>query len=214
LSGVLAHGLLSPRSRLAEAAPISRRARISRPRRVHGPTARSQPPLARTRGPWRSACPARVRGGRPGHDAQRARGYGIAGTGQFLEQLGFRPGRLHAARAGLAEALGGLFLAGGFLTPAAAAAVVAVMVVAAVSVHIEKGFFAPNGGYEYNLVLAAAALALAFTGPGVISLDQALGMPWSGDGWGVAALAAGLIGAAVPLIARRTGRASVVPNAA
>ena len=27
-------------------------------------------------------------------------GYGIAGTGQFLEQLGFRPGRMHAAQAG------------------------------------------------------------------------------------------------------------------
>src|SRR6266850_4808361 len=86
-------------------------------------------------------------------------GYGIAGTGQFLEQLGFRPGRLQAAQAGIAETVGGLFLAAGFLTPAAAAAVVAVMFVAAVSVHIEKGFFALNGGYEYTLVLAGAALA-------------------------------------------------------
>jgi putative oxidoreductase len=66
-------------------------------------------------------------------------GYGLAGTGQFLEQLGFRPGRVRAAQAGLAEVVGGLFLAAGFLTPAAAAAVVAVMLVAAVSVHIEKG---------------------------------------------------------------------------
>src|SRR5438876_11448049 len=69
-------------------------------------------------------------------------GHGIAGTGQFLEQLGFRPGRPHAVQAGLAELVGGLFLATGFLTPAAAAAVVAVMVVAAVSVHVKKGFFA------------------------------------------------------------------------
>src|SRR5438093_4811227 len=67
-------------------------------------------------------------------------GYGIAGTGQFLEQLGFRPGRLHAAQAGIAELLGGLFLATGLLTPAAAAAVVAVMVVAAVSAHLKNGF--------------------------------------------------------------------------
>ena len=49
-------------------------------------------------------------------------GYGLAGTGQFLEQLGFRPGRVQAARAGTAELVGGLFLAAGFLTPAAAAA--------------------------------------------------------------------------------------------
>src|SRR5882672_9868046 len=85
-------------------------------------------------------------------------GYGIAGTGQFLEQLGFRPGRLQAAQAGIAETVGGLFLAAGFLTPAAAAALVAVMVVAAVSVHIKKGFFAQSGGYEYTLVLGGAAL--------------------------------------------------------
>ena len=58
-------------------------------------------------------------------------GYGIAGTGQFLEQLGFRPGRLHATQAGIVEVVGGLFLAVGLLTPAAAAAVVAVMLVAA-----------------------------------------------------------------------------------
>src|SRR6266540_6067060 len=70
-------------------------------------------------------------------------GYGIAGTGQFLEQLGFRPGRLHAAQAGIVEVVGGLFLAAGLLTPAAAAAVVAVMLVAAVSVHVKNGFFAP-----------------------------------------------------------------------
>jgi putative oxidoreductase len=130
-------------------------------------------------------------------------GYGLAGTGQFLEQLGFRPGRLHAAQAGIAELVGGLFLAAGLLTPAAAAAVVAVMFVAAVSVHISKGFFAHNGGYEYTLVLGGAALALAFTGPGALSVDQALGVSWSGETWGLAALAAGLIGGAVPLIARR-----------
>jgi putative oxidoreductase len=141
-------------------------------------------------------------------------GYGIAGTGQFLEQLGFRPGRLHAAQAGIAETVGGLFLAAGFLTPAAAAAVVAVMLVAAVSVHVKKGFFVSNGGYEYTLVLGAAALALAFTGPGALSLDQALGISWSGEKWGLGALAAGLTGGAVPLIARKTAPAATAQNAA
>jgi putative oxidoreductase len=141
-------------------------------------------------------------------------GYGLAGTGQFLEQLGFRPGRLHAAQAGIAELVGGLFLAAGLLTPAAAAAVVAVMLVAAVSVHITKGFFAHNGGYEYTLVLGGAALALAFTGPGTLSLDQAFGLSWSGVAWGLAALAAGLIGGAVPLLARKTTATSTAPNAA
>ncbi len=141
-------------------------------------------------------------------------GYGLTGTGKFLEQLGFRPGRVQAALAGIAEVLGGQFLAAGFLTPAAAAAVVAVMLVAAVSVHLKNGFFAPSGGYEYTLVLGAAALALAFTGPGVLSLDHALGIAWSGGISGLAALATGLIGGAVPLLARKTAPASTAQNAA
>ena len=131
-------------------------------------------------------------------------GYGLTGTGQFFEQLGFRPGRLYAAPAGLAELLGGLFLAAGLLTPAAAAAAVAVMLVAAVSAHVKSGFFAHAGGYEYTLVLGGAALALAFTGPGSISVDQALGIARPGETWGLAALVAGLIGATVPLITRKT----------
>jgi putative oxidoreductase len=152
------------------------------------------------------------------HGAQKLfgwfRGYGLAGTGQFLEQLGFRPGRLHAAQAGIAEVVGGLFLAAGLLTPAAAAAVLAVMLVAAVSVHIQKGFFAHDGGYEYTLVLGGAALALAFTGPGALSLDHALGLAWSGEAWGLAALGAGLSGGAVPLLARKTAQPSTAQDAA
>jgi putative oxidoreductase len=141
-------------------------------------------------------------------------GYGVAGTGQFMEQLGFRPGRLYAAQAGLTEVLGGVFLAAGFLTPVAAAMVGAVMLVAAVSAHIKKGFFAHNGGYEYTLVLGQTAVALAFTGPGNFALDQALGISWSGAGWGLAALAAGLVGGAVPLLARKTAPTSSSQQAA
>jgi putative oxidoreductase len=85
---------------------------------------------------------------------------------------------------------------------------------AAVSVHIKNGFFAQNGGYEYTLVLGGAALALAFTGPGALSVDRALGISWSGETWGLAALAAGLIGGAVPLIARKTAHTSTAPVAA
>jgi putative oxidoreductase len=141
-------------------------------------------------------------------------GYGLSGTGQFLEQLGFRPGRTQAALAGIAELGGGLLLAAGFLTPAAAAAVVAVMLVAAVGVHVEKGFFATSGGYEYTLVLGAAAAALAFTGPGALSVDRALGISWFGELSGLAALVAGLIGGAVPLLARKTAPAATARKAA
>src|SRR5215510_4540749 len=81
-------------------------------------------------------------------------GYGIAGTGGFFESLGFRPGKLMAVVAGFGEAGGGLGIALGLLTPFAAALIIAVMLVAIVSVHLSKGFFNSNGGYEFPLVNA------------------------------------------------------------
>lgn len=129
-------------------------------------------------------------------------GYGLDGTGGFMESLGFRPGRRQALMAGLVEFGGGLLLALGLLTPIAAAAVVAVMLVAAVSVHLKAGFFLATGGYEYNLVLAVAALAVAFTGPGALSLDALLGLPLGGALSGGAALFAGVAGGAVQLAGR------------
>jgi len=129
-------------------------------------------------------------------------GPGIAGTAQMMEQLGFRPPRLQAVVACLVEGGAGLALAAGFLTPLAAAAFVSVMFVATVTVHLPKGFFIQNGGFEYTLALAAGALAVAFTGPGAISADAALGIDWSGPYWGVAALAIGLVGGGLQLMAR------------
>src|SRR5256884_5627818 len=119
-------------------------------------------------------------------------GYGLTGTGGFLEQLGFVPGRRKALFAGLAEVGGGLLLALGLATPLAAAMIVAVMVVAAVSAHLKHGFFVHNQGYGYTLILAIAALSVAFAGPGPVSPDAVLGWRDAGDGWGLAPLAFGL----------------------
>jgi putative oxidoreductase len=116
--------------------------------------------------------------------------------------IGFPPGRRQALMAGLAETGGGLLLALGVFTPLAAALLFSVMFVAAVTVHIKKGFFAHNGGYEYILVLGVAALAVAFTGSGSLSLDALLGR-LSGTFWGVVALLVGILGAVVLLVQRR-----------
>jgi putative oxidoreductase len=85
-------------------------------------------------------------------------------------------------------------LATGFLTPLASASLLGVMNQAVRTVHLDKGFFAANGGYEFNLVLAAAAFALADLGPGDWSLDEALGLDLKGPGWALAALGAGIAG--------------------
>jgi putative oxidoreductase len=139
-------------------------------------------------------------------------GYGLNGTGQFFEGLGFRPGRRHAFMAGLVEFGGGILLAVGLLTPIGAALIASVMLVAAITVHVKSGFFAANGGYEYNLVLGMAALTVAFTGPGAWSIDAALGYQFDGIAWGAAATVVALIGGAVQL-AQRHDR-SVVEHAA
>ena len=47
---------------------------------------------------------------------------------------------------------------------------------------------------EYNLVLASVALALAATGPGAWSLDNALSISMHGVLWAVGALVVGVVG--------------------
>jgi putative oxidoreductase len=129
-------------------------------------------------------------------------GHGLAGTGGFLEKLGFRPGKRAAFMAGLSETAGGLLLALGAATPVAATLIVAVMLVAIATVHWSKGFFNGNGGFEFPLVLAVAALASVLTGPGRFSVDAWLGQERAGVAWGLASLVVGLLGGAIQLATR------------
>ena len=129
-------------------------------------------------------------------------GPGLKGAAVGMEQLGFSPGRRNALAAGLIEFGGGLLLVVGAATPLAAAASFSVMIVAGVSAHLKGGFFLQNHGYEYTLVLGLAALSLAFTGPGPLSLDVLFGVDFAGASLGVAALIAGIAGAAVQLATR------------
>jgi putative oxidoreductase len=103
-------------------------------------------------------------------------GYGLAGTGGFMESLGFRPGVRFAAAAGLTETVGGLLLALGLLGPVGPALILSVMIVAAVSVHWKNGVFAAANGVEVPLLYGVGAVALALAGPGRFSLDTVLGL--------------------------------------
>ncbi|MDT0397481.1 MULTISPECIES: DoxX family membrane protein [Streptomyces] len=112
------------------------------------------------------------------HGAQKLFGWfgggGIEGTGQFMESLGYVPGRASATAAGLAEAGGGVLLALGLATPAAGAAAAGAMAGAS-AVHAPNGFFNQEGGFEYAASLGLTAAGLAVTGPGRLSLDHAFG---------------------------------------
>jgi putative oxidoreductase len=145
-----------------------------------------------------------------GHGLQKLKGwfggYGLEGTGQFFDSIGIRPGRKHATAAGAAETAGGAMLALGLLTPVSAAALIGVMATAVKTVHLEKGPWVSEGGWEYNAIIVASLVALTEAGPGALSLDNRLGTELSGPFWAFAALAAGLGGAAANL-------ASVAPEA-
>lgn len=101
-------------------------------------------------------------------------GYGLAGTGQWMDSIGLQPGMLLALLAGGAEFLGGLALLIGLLVRPASAVLAFTMLVAIFSAHISKGLFMSNGGYEYALTLLAVSVALAISGAGRCSLDRLL----------------------------------------
>jgi putative oxidoreductase len=134
-----------------------------------------------------------------GHGTQKLFGWfggsGLKGTAEGFEQLGLRPAKANALAAGLAETGGGAMMLAGLETPLAAAALTATMLTAIRTVHLENGPWAAEGGYEYNVVLIAAALAIAELGPGPLSLDAARGRERGGSRWALAALAGGVAGA-------------------
>jgi putative oxidoreductase len=124
-------------------------------------------------------------------------GHGLDGTGAFFEKLGLKPGKRQATAAGASEAVGGALLTLGALTPVAAGLITGTMITAIRKVHLVKGPWATNGGYEYNLTLIAAMLALTEAGPGRPSVDEAVFPRLKGNGWALAQFAASAAGAAL-----------------
>jgi len=116
----------------------------------------------------------------------------LPGTARWFESMGLRPGWLHARLATATEFVCGAAFALGLLTPFAAAGIVGVMWVAAITAHLPQGFFIfrPEQGWEYVMNLAVAAVAVATIGPGDVSLDNALDLTWGR--WGGLLISAGL----------------------
>lgn len=144
-----------------------------------------------------------------GHSTQKLFGWfsgaGRDGTATVFEKWGFVPGRRMVLVAALAELAGAGSIATGLLTPAGGAVVIGTMAVAAAATA-PNGFWAQQGGCEVPFTYGALAAVLAFSGPGALSLDAALGLaqPWDLPHyvWGLAALVVGLAAATVPLTVR------------
>ena len=99
-------------------------------------------------------------------------GYGLQGTGQWMESIGLGPGVLMAALSGSAEFFGGLALILGLLIRPAALVLAVTMLVAIFTVHISNGLFMSNNGYEFALALLAISIAIVIEGAGKLSLDK------------------------------------------
>lgn len=98
-------------------------------------------------------------------------GYGLEGTGQWMESIGLAPGYLMALMAGSAEFFGGIFLIAGFLTRPTSFVLAITMIVAIFTAHINNGMFMSNNGYEFGLSLLAMTVALFIQGSGKYSID-------------------------------------------
>ncbi|MPY95148.1 MAG: DoxX family membrane protein [Acidimicrobiia bacterium] len=120
--------------------------------------------------------------------AKFTKGGRLPGLAGWFDSMGMRPGPVHARVAATTETAGGVFLAAGFLTPLVALAIVAVMTVAAYTVH-RGHFFILDDGWEYTFIIATIATVVATVGPGDWSVDGLIGFEL--DGWAGLAIAAG-----------------------
>lgn len=113
-----------------------------------------------------------------GHGSQKLFGWfgggGMAGTTGMMKRMGLRVPEFWALVVALSEFGGGLLVALGLLNPLGNLAIIGVMLVAIIRVHGPKGFWNSKGGFEFNLINIAAALALALAGYGAYSLDAVL----------------------------------------
>jgi len=97
-------------------------------------------------------------------------GGGINAFAQTLSGLGFAPAIFWAYVGGYTELLGGLFLLAGFLTRISSVLLFILIVIATLKVHLVKGFFLSNGGFEYNFVILCVLSTILIAGPGKFSL--------------------------------------------
>lgn len=137
------------------------------------------------------------------HGIKHARGR--IKTSNWFGSLGFRQPQLQWFFSTATEIGVGVLLIAGALTSLAAAGLIGIMTVAFWTVHRFAGFWVtarPDEGWEYVFVLTVAAFALAILGPGEISVDSALDIVSTFNGWVGAAL--GVAGIALAFVQMAT----------
>lgn len=97
----------------------------------------------------------------------------LKATGEGFQAMGFKPAIFWGVVVAVIEFFGGLALILGLLTQIIALLVAVQFLVAILKVKAKRGLV---NGYEFDLLILAAALALAALGGGVFSADSFLGL--------------------------------------
>jgi putative oxidoreductase len=97
---------------------------------------------------------------------------GIPAITGFLESLGFPMAIAFAYILSYGELVFGILLIVGLFTHWSAKYAIVVGAIAWFTVHTGKGFFVNTGGYEFIMLITAAAISVMITGPGKYSLDE------------------------------------------
>lgn len=105
------------------------------------------------------------------HGWQKWQG-GVDQTAGFLASLQFPAPDMFAVLLIGVEIIGGAGLILGAFTRLAAKLTAIVAVIALLTVHVSKGFFIAEGGYEFILLILAACVSLLVLGGGKWSLDH------------------------------------------
>ncbi len=106
------------------------------------------------------------------HGWQKHSEYGIDGVTGMLAGMNFPMAELFAYILTYGEIAAGIALIVGAFTHWAAKFALIVSVVAFFGVHLSKGFFISDGGYEFILLIFAASLVIMTRGGGEYSVDH------------------------------------------
>jgi len=99
--------------------------------------------------------------------------FGVAGTAGFLTNLGVPGAGVMAPILIATELGGGILLVLGLLTRYVSVPLLFTMVVAIATVHLQHGFFLPQG-YEFALLLGVGLVTLVLQGSGAFALDNVI----------------------------------------
>jgi putative oxidoreductase len=106
------------------------------------------------------------------HGYQKVFMMGMPQVSGFLGGLGIPLPDVMAYVLSYGELITGALLIIGLFTHWISKFMIVVALVAFFTVHMAKGFFISNGGYEFIMLIFAAALSIMITGPGKYSVDE------------------------------------------